>query len=93
MIRLNLTHQEADLLHRLLTDITPGQPSEVAATLLVKLQIAQEQATRTTRCPVCETIFPQSSAGRTGQYCSAACKQKAYRLRRNAQRRRFGPIA
>ena len=93
MIRLELTHQEADLLHHLLTDTSPGQLSAVAATVLVKLQTAQEQATRMTRCPVCETIFPQTSAGRIGEYCSAACKQKAYRLRRNAQRRQFGPAA
>ena len=93
MIRLELTHQEADLLHHLLTDANLGQLSEVAATVLVKLQAAQEQATRTTRCPVCETMFTQTSAGRTGQYCSAACKQKAYRLRRDAWRRQFGPTA
>ena len=92
MIHLELTHQEADLLHHLLTDADPAQLADIAATVLVKLQAAQQQATRTTRCPVCDIMFTQTATGRTGQYCSAACKQKAYRLRRNASRRQFGPI-
>jgi hypothetical protein len=33
------------------------------------------------RCKTCKQDFPRARAGRTPIYCSAACRQKAYRSR------------
>ena len=88
MIRLDLTTQQADWLQQQLLDHaldTDGQRN----TLLEQLTQAYEQATTTQTCPVCQAPFTQLRCGRIGHYCSAACKQKAYRQRVNAWRRQL----
>lgn len=88
MIQLNLTLQEARLLRNSLNDLQQDPFPDDIQHILHKLDLAQESATSTRQCPVCRNSFTQFSCGRTGQYCSAACKQKAYRQRRiDAMRR------
>ena len=79
MITLSLSLPEAELLRRLLRQ----QPQENAAALLAKLDAAQQEATAERICPVCGAAFTQLKHGRIAQYCSNACKQKAYRQRRD----------
>ena len=79
MITLSLSLPEAELLRRLLRQ----QPQENAAALLTKLDAAQQEATAERICPVCGNAFTQLKHGRIAQYCSNACKQKAYRQRRD----------
>ena len=55
--------------------------------LLAKLTAAADQAVRLVQCPVCQEWFAQGMLGRSAQYCGLACKQKAYRQRRNARKR------
>ena len=87
MITLRLTLSELEQLrHALLA--RPG-PSQTA--LLDKLDEAQREATLQRTCPICQTTFNQLKAGRIAQYCSAACKQKAYRQRCDRARRQFYP--
>lgn len=83
MITLRLTLSELKQLRHLLAD----QANADHNLLLAKLDDAQHQATMQRTCPVCETIFTQLKAGRSAQYCSAACKQKAYRQRCDQARR------
>ena len=78
MITLSLTLPEAELLRGLLRE----QPQKNAAALLAKLDAAQQEATAERICPVCGVAFTQLKHGRIAQYCSNACKQKAYRQRR-----------
>ena len=33
------------------------------------------------RCPICKTMFSPPNQGRRPRYCSAACRQRAYRKR------------
>ena len=87
MIQLKLTRQEATSLRGHLVNLGPGSLDDDIFNILHKLDLAQQHATRTLCCPVCQTAFTQLTTGRTGQYCSAACKQKAYR--RNAWRRQI----
>jgi hypothetical protein len=91
-IRLELGLAECRQLQHWLTDLV--QSGSVAAerrpelqNLLVKLNEATDQATRLTRCPVCQAWFAQGTLGRSAQYCGPACKQKAYRQRINARKR------
>jgi predicted nucleic acid-binding Zn ribbon protein len=35
-------------------------------------------------CPVCGEAIPVSATGRPAKYCSAACRQKAFRDKRKA---------
>lgn len=42
----------------------------------------EHKAWQTTACEVCGELIPQASTGRVKRYCSAACKQEAYRQRR-----------
>ena len=86
MIRLDLTIPQADWLHQFLLDQAPDGHS-LATSLLTQLDQAYDQATTTQTCPVCHATFTQLQRGRSGLYCSPACKQKAYRQRRNAWRR------
>ncbi len=79
MIVLRLTLPELDLLRQRLA----GQSDDAAATLLAKLDARRQEATSQRTCPVCGNAFTQLESGRSGQYCSAACKQKAYRQRRD----------
>ena len=80
MIRLDITLQESDfLLHWLADPSHPG--SRPAAQLLEKVTAARQLALQEHTCPVCKQYFTQSQNGRTGRYCSNACKQKAYRQR------------
>ena len=55
--------------------------------VLTKLNEATEQAVRLVQCPVCHEWFAQGTLGRSAAYCGPACKQKAYRQRRNARKR------
>lgn len=55
--------------------------------VLAKLTAAADQAVRLVQCPVCQEWFAQGMLGRSAQYCSPACKQKAYRQRTNARKR------
>lgn len=36
------------------------------------------------RCPTCKRPLPKTARGRAPRYCSAACRQKAYRKRMSA---------
>ena len=89
MIHLKLTIQEAIALRTQLANCELDGLGEDIQHILHKLDLAQHQATHTQLCPVCQTPFTQLTTGRTGQYCTAACKQKAYRQRRNAWRRQI----
>ena len=90
MIRLDLTIQQADCLQQLLLDNAVDYDAQ-CTTLLSKLAQAYDQATATQTCPVCHSTFTQLRRGRTGHYCSSACKQRAYRQRRNAWQRYIPP--
>lgn len=96
-MRLDLTLQETERLRYCLTEALAfhaGDADEqVLKNLLEKVVEAESLSIRQLRCPVCQQLFTQESVGRTGAYCSAACKQKAYRQRRNAWRKRVGPNA
>ena len=87
-MRLELTLQEADHLRAWLVDMG-GDP--ILRDILAKLEQEQAQSTELVRCPVCGHIFTRETVGRSGTYCSAACKQKAYRQRRNEWRKHPGP--
>ncbi len=95
MMRLELTLQEAESLHNTLTRALAHNGTDadeqVLKKLLEKVVEGMTHSTRHARCPVCQQLFTQDVAGRTGIYCSTACKQKAYRQRRNAWRRQVGP--
>lgn len=92
MIRLELTHQEAQRLRQCLAALLLTQADETVQAVVSKLGAAEVQATQPTQCLVCRQWFGQDKTGRSGQYCSAACKQRAYRLRkRQAWRKQFGP--
>jgi hypothetical protein len=93
MIRLEFTLAETQLLQQWLLDTLSAQPAqqEELQTVLTKLAAATDQVTRQLHCPVCRHAFTQEKAGRTGRYCSIACKQKAYRQRQLAARKQFGP--
>lgn len=91
MIRLELTLTEAERLRRCLTDHLLTQGDATLQMVCTKLVEAETQATQQTQCPVCHDWFCQDKIGRSGHYCSAACKQKAYRQRQQAWRRQFRP--
>jgi len=42
----------------------------------------EHKAWQTIPCEVCGELIPQAPTGRVKRYCSAACKQEAYRKRR-----------
>jgi len=94
-MRLELTLPEAEFLQRHLVEtlaLQDGVEDEQSMkALLNKVIEAQNRAIQETVCPVCQQSFSQEKVGRTGLYCSAACKQKAYRQRRNQWAKRFGP--
>ena len=96
-MRLDLTLQETERLRRCLTEALAsheGDADEQALkNLLEKVVEAESRSIRHSPCPVCQQLFIREAVGRTGVYCSAACKQKAYRQRRNAWRRQYGPSA
>lgn len=77
MITLCLTLSELQQLRYLLADQADAQGN----LLLAKLDDAHHQATVQRICPVCEQSFTQLTSACTANYCSAACKQKAYRQR------------
>lgn len=86
MIRLLLTVQQGDQLHALLSHLVQkGTETEQqdAQHLVDLLTAAQQAATLLQQCPICKRTFTQSTEGRTGVYCSPACKQKAYRQRKH----------
>lgn len=91
MIQLNLTLQEACFLRTSLSDLPQDAISDDIQHILHKLDLAQQSATSTQQCPVCRRSFTQFTNGRTGHYCSNACKQKAYRQRRLDAIRRIPP--
>lgn len=93
MIHLTLTHPEIQLLHQALAPLAQDSlpTSQPAAALLTKLLQAQQDTTRHLLCSVCHVTFTQDSSGRHGHYCSAACKQKAYRQRCLERKKQFGP--
>ena len=84
MITLHLTLAELDQLHKLMAVQTQAE----FAPLLTKLDDALRQATVPRPCPVCQSSFTQLTPGRSAHYCSNACKQKAYRQRRDQARRK-----
>ncbi len=77
MITLRLTLTELERLRHTLGD----KPDPSLTALRDKLDEAQREATLQRTCPVCGSAFTQLKSGRIAQYCSAACKQKAYRQR------------
>ena len=83
MIRLELTLQESEFLQRWLTapSCPDSQQVDQRRQLLDKVTVARQLALQEQTCPVCERPFTQLTQGRTGCYCSSACKQKAYRQR------------
>ena len=93
MIHLKLTHQQAEQLQHILALIQQLSPEQAdyALALHHHLQQAQLAAPIEQQCAVCQSTFSQRGAGRTGLYCSNACKQKAFRQRYNAAKRRFVP--
>ena len=96
-MQLDLTLYETERLRRCLAEALAshagGADEQLLKNLLEKVVEAESRSIRQRRCPVCRQFFTQAAVGRTGTYCSAACKQKAYRQRRNAWRRQFGPSA
>ena len=94
MVRLELTLAETYLLQQWLTDSLSDRSAQPAQreglqAILSQLTLAADQATCQLHCPVCLHAFTQEKAGRTGRYCSVACKQKAYRERQLAARKQF----
>ncbi len=89
MITLHLTLSELEQL-RLVLGAQPLADGNLSG-LLSKLNDAQQQACLLRTYPICQLTFTQLKAGRIANYCSAACKQKAYRQRCNRARRQFGP--
>ena len=81
MITLQLTLSELEQLRLALGALPLADAARNA--LLSKLDEAQQQACLQRTCPVCQSTFTQLKAGRNANYCSAACKQKAYRQRRS----------
>jgi hypothetical protein len=83
MIRLELTIQESDFLQQwLLSSSHPApQQAEQRRQLLDKVIAARQRSLQEQLCPVCNQPFTQLKRGRTGRYCSSACRQKAYRQR------------
>jgi hypothetical protein len=90
MIRLALTLAEARQLQHWLTDAQLSVPESVSR-LSIKLAEVLDNATQPHLCPVCQQQFAQAQRKQTSRYCSAACKQKAYRRRRLDSRKQFGP--
>ena len=91
MIHLQLTIQEATALRTQLTADGADTLTADLRIILHKLDAAHTAATRLHHCPVCQRSFTQTTQGRTGLYCSPACKQKAYRQRQRESRRQYGP--
>ncbi len=96
-MQIELTLQEAECLRDCLTEALAfhagNVDEQVLKKLLEKVVAAEVRSSRQSRCPVCQQLFTQEAVGRTGSYCSPACKQKAYRQRRNNWRRQVGPNA
>ncbi len=94
-MRLELTLQETAHLRHCLTEALArhesGGEDEELKNLFNKIVEAETRSTRQRTCPVCQQLFTQETVGRTGRYCCAACKQKAYRQRRDKAMRRYGP--
>ena len=94
-MRLELTIREAAHLRHCLADALTlhedGDHDEDLKNLFNKVVEAEARSTRQATCPVCRQLFTQETVGRTGRYCSAACKQKAYRQRRDKWMRQHGP--
>ncbi len=90
-MRLELTLQETAHLRHYLAEALArherGGEDEELKNLFNKIVAAEARATLQTTCPVCQQLFTQETVGRTGHYCSPACKQKAYRQRRDQWRR------
>jgi hypothetical protein len=92
MVRLELTLAEARQLQHWLTDVHPPlQENPCLKHVPTKLAEALGDATQRHQCPVCQQWFTRALSGRTGRYCSVACKQKAYRQRQLDSRKQFGP--
>lgn len=92
MVRLELTLAEArQLQHWLTQGHPPLQESACLDRVSTILAEALAEAIQRHQCPVCQQWFTRVLSGRTGRYCSAACKQKAYRQRRLDSRKQFGP--
>ena len=93
MINLKLTHKNAGRLLDCLTRLPQLSPDDAGDAQFFSqlLQQALLDATQVQPCPICNVPFSQDKVGRTGCYCSSACKQKAYRLRVNERKRQYGP--
>ena len=96
-MRLDVSLQEMECLRRCLTEALAahagGTDEQMLQNLLEKVAEVEARSTSQSSCPVCQETFTRETVGRTGVYCSAACKQRAYRLRRNAWRKQVGPNA
>lgn len=79
MVRLELTLAETYLLQQSLTDSLSDRSAqrEGLQAILSQLTLAADQTTCLLHCPVCQHAFTHKKTGRTGRYCSLACKQKA----------------
>ena len=92
MIRLELTLEESECLHQWLADPDhPAYQHPLHQQLLYKVAAARQQALHEQTCPICHQSFTQLKGGRSGIYCSTACKQKAYRQRLFESKRRYYP--
>ncbi len=84
-------HLQQTLAHILSSSAMPAAQRPPLQRLLAHLRQAADQALRQAQCPVCQSWFAQGATGRRAQYCSAACKQKAYRQRQTARKRHTSP--
>jgi hypothetical protein len=95
MMRLDLTHTEADHLQQALSHLVAQSTSEEVVVayqgLLAKLATACQQVSVQQLCPVCQREFTSRNTRRLALYCSNACKQKAYRQRCLERKRRWRP--
>ena len=82
MITLKLTPDQAAKLKSLLAE------QAEAADILQALEVAMGEPLY---CEVCREPFYASKSGSQALYCSARCRQKAYRQREFERKRYFGP--
>lgn len=92
MVTVRLTQEQAERLHRLIYEATlsAGQAEEQAALreLLQVVTEGQAASNELLKCGHCGQWFRASKQGQAATYCSARCRQAAYRERKKAWKRR-----
>jgi AcrR family transcriptional regulator len=75
--------ERARRLSRILWEgLRPERNSEDRNETRVSITSRNETAVTERACPVCGTPIPETATGRPAKYCSAACRQKAFREKR-----------